>query len=73
MVSTIQGKKAINQNVPLTAYKVVIPCEKSIGVDFTILNKVKNHNIQDLKKFILESRDVSLLAQNISLVFLVEF
>lgn len=55
-----QGKKTLNQNVPLSAYKVVIPCDKSIDVDFKILNKVNSHNIQDLKKFILESRDVGI-------------
>ena len=60
LLSLIQGKKALKGNVPLSEYKVVIPCEKSIDIDFTILNQVKSHNIQDLKKFILESRDVSI-------------
>lgn len=54
-----QGKKALSTNVPLKSYKVEIPCDESVNVDFKMSNQVKSHSIQDLKKYILESRDVS--------------
>ncbi|XP_066929663.1 uncharacterized protein [Clytia hemisphaerica] len=70
------GRKALSSGLGLTTYKLEIPCDNSVDVNFNIRNEIKSLRIKDLKEYIMNSRgDSSVIEIHIQIFvqFLNEF